>query len=59
MLSMTGSAMFKDKTTENSNVNDGQSKPKQADPTSRKTQPIDTELPDRPAATGRMPLFRG
>jgi hypothetical protein len=58
-LSMTGSTMIEDKTTENSNANDNQAKPKQPDSTAQKTQPIDTASPDRPATAGRMPLFRG
>jgi hypothetical protein len=57
-LSMTGSTMIEDKTTEIPHVNDGQAKPKQADPTARKTRPIDAASPDTLAMPGRKPLFR-
>lgn len=50
--------MIEDKTTENSNVNDGHAKPKQVDPTSQKTAPIEAASPDRPTMLGRKPLFR-
>jgi len=50
--------MIEDKTTEIPHVNDGQAKPKQADPTARKTRPIDAASPDTLAMPGRKPLFR-